>query len=144
MWALLLQEPPRSLRAIYLSPPSLSARWGNWVLPRKLLAICPKAGVGHLGSWGPCGSAVGPWWLNLLHLTACQYLNLVFFKEAAQAFVRAVCLNLGLWPESINPINVQEWEGWKCLICASCWHHLILSFWNEPIYDWMLQCKFCK
>lgn len=50
-------------------------------------------------------------------------------------FLRAVCLNLGLWPGSINPINVQEWEGWKCLICASGWYHLILSFWNEPIFD---------
>lgn len=96
------------------------------------------------GFLGTMCSAVGPWWPNLLNLTACQYLNLVVFKEAVQAFLHAVCLNLGLRPESINPINVQEWEGWKCLICASCWHHLILSFWNEPIYDWMLQCKFCK
>lgn len=47
-------------QVIYLSPPSLSACWGNWVLPRKLLAICPKAGVGHLGSWGPCVQLWGP------------------------------------------------------------------------------------
>lgn len=91
--------------------------------PRLVLPLHPAEGIGccqesfclcirRMGSgrWAPKDHVLsrGSWRLNLLHPTACQYLSLVVFRGAVQAFVRAVCLNLGLWPESINPVNVQE------------------------------------
>lgn len=119
---------------IYLSSPSLSPCQGTGCCQESFWLSVARLGLGI--------------WVPKDHVFSCRALVTEFasshslpifkfgaFKEAVQAFVCAVFLNLGLWPESINPINVQEWEGWKCLICASCWHHLILSFWNEPTYD---------
>lgn len=72
----------------------------GWSLAVGLLGTTWSVVVG----WGAC-------LLNLLHLTACHYLSLVVFKDSVQAFVHAVCLNLGFCQKVLILSMCRSGEG---------------------------------
>lgn len=131
------QAPPSSVRT---SPPPVPSLVEGPSCHQGSFCCCvPWLDAGR---WAPKDLALrgGQWLLNLLHIQTVNIQIQWFLRTKHKVFVHAVCLNPGPWPKILIPSMCGGDKGWGMFDL----YQLILSFWDEPIYDRMLQSTFCK